>query len=519
MQSTWADGYPTDFGYAYGVFPELAPAWMQLALVNAGIRPPSTEPGFRYAELGFGQGVSLAVASCTQPAGEFFGNDFNPEHVQFARTLQAASGSRLSVCEDSFEALCRQEGPPFDFIVAHGIWSWVNPAQWPHLVRFVRERLRPGGVFQVSYNALPGWAKFMPMHDLIATVARLGMPPDIDPATRLARTLELVRGVVEQRSGYFEINAAARERFERLGRENPHYLAHEYLNEHWTPCHFHQVESRLREAKLSYACQADLRHHLDFLELGDAQRRYLAGLDSPTLRETVRDYLCNRQFRRDLYVKGPVRLSGSEQRERLLEFAFAPRVPVEAVELSVTGALGTAELDPALYRALLGVLARDPARALALHQLVADPALGHHGFDAIFQAVFLLVAKGDLGVTNAHEGAAEHRPAQALNAWIVDQATHNLGLPWLVDVVGGGVLAVEQVEQLFLHGRARGITSDDGLVAHAEHHLRRTGRRHDSHGELARDAAALRDHLRLRLGAFRRGAWPMLVARGVLAGH
>lgn len=517
MRSTWADDYPTDFGYTYGTFPELGPAHIQLALANVALLPPATRDGFNYCELGFGQGVTLNVLSSAHPGARFFGNDFNPEHVRFARSMQAASGSDLFTCEDSFEAFCDRDLPEFDFIVAHGIWSWVNPEQWRHLVRFVRERLRPGGVLYVSYNALPGWAKFMPMHELISTMSRLGVPPDAGSGVRLARTLALAKTVVDQNSGYFEINPAAKQRFEQLGGESPHYLAHEYLNQHWTPTYFHQVEQQLREAKLTYACQAHLLSHLDFLELGPGQVEYLRSIESPTLRETVRDFLCNRQFRRDLYVKGPARLSSAEQRQRLLRFAFALRVPARSICLTVSAALGQADLEPKLYGEVIAKLQSNLARATTLQEFISDAELGRHGFGRIYQALFMLVAKGDVAVVGEVATGRDQRPGtERLNAWLLDQATRNLGLPMLLDPVTRGELQIEQVEQLFLHGIEQSVVDEPLLIDYVETMLARTGRRRDARGELPADPTARRTVLARRLEALKSGMLPMLVARGIV---
>lgn len=517
MRSTWADDYPTDFGYTYGNFPELSPAHIQFALANVGILPPSTQGEFNYCELGFGQGVTLNVLGCAYPHGSFSGNDFNPEHVRFARTMQAASRSDVLTFEDSFEALCSRELPEFDFIVAHGVWSWVNPDQWQHVARFVRERLRPGGVFYVSYNALPGWAKFMPMHELISTMSRLGVPAETGSGARLTRTLALTKTVVDQNSGYFEINPAAKERFEKLGRENPHYLAHEYLNQHWTPTYFHQVDRCLREAKLTYACQGQLLSHLDFLELGPEQLQYLQGIESPVLRETVRDYLCNRQFRRDLYVKGPARLSSAEHREQLMGFAFALRVPAHSISLTVSGPLGKADLEPELYGEVIARLEANLAGATPLHEFVNDAVLRRHGFGRIYQALFMLVAKGDVAVVKETVSRdAKHPAAEGLNRWILDQATHNLGLPLLVDPISGSALQVEQVEQLFLHGIEQGVDDERLLIDYAETMLTRTGRRADARGELPLDEAQRRAVLRERLEDLLGGMLQLLVARHIV---
>src|SRR5690606_22061859 len=89
----WTEGYVADIGYTHCYTHELSPAAMRTALLFQGYAPPP-ESGFRYQELGFGQGLSINIhaASCD---GAFNGIDFNPAQVAEARDLAAASGAEI----------------------------------------------------------------------------------------------------------------------------------------------------------------------------------------------------------------------------------------------------------------------------------------------------------------------------------------------------------------------------------------------------------------------------------------
>ena len=115
---------------------------------------PEGEP-FRYFELGYGQGVSLNVHAAVN-RGEFWGTDFNPEHVTFARRM-AEPGAPVHLLELSFEDIAECDDlPQFQVIVAHGIWSWITETSRAAILRFVDKHLVPGGLLYLSYNALPG---------------------------------------------------------------------------------------------------------------------------------------------------------------------------------------------------------------------------------------------------------------------------------------------------------------------------------------------------------------------------
>ena len=148
-----AEGYVEEIPYTYGYQPEIAPAHMAFALAIAGIEAPAV----RFAcELGFGQGVSLAVNAVAGDA-HWFGNDLLPEHVAHARRLVADTSAKISLTNETFaEFGARTDLPSFDYVALHGVWSWVSASNRAIIVRFLRERLVPGGVVYIGWNTLSG---------------------------------------------------------------------------------------------------------------------------------------------------------------------------------------------------------------------------------------------------------------------------------------------------------------------------------------------------------------------------
>ena len=98
----WNSGYTTDIDYTFGYYPELNPARIRLAVLDAGLVCPEVGTA---CELGFGQGVSVnvhAAASVTR----WSGTDFNPAQASFARALGAASGAEPQLHDDAFAEFC-----------------------------------------------------------------------------------------------------------------------------------------------------------------------------------------------------------------------------------------------------------------------------------------------------------------------------------------------------------------------------------------------------------------------------
>ena len=103
------------------------PAWLDHVAIVSGFIPPARDTGFTFCELGCGQGVTTAILAGTHPGGCFYGIDLMPSHVEHARRF-AVDGAIVNAefRAADFATAARMDLPGFDYIVAHGVYSWVN---------------------------------------------------------------------------------------------------------------------------------------------------------------------------------------------------------------------------------------------------------------------------------------------------------------------------------------------------------------------------------------------------------
>src|SRR5215831_4771236 len=139
-------GYATDVPYLRDFKRQLAPAWLNHVALVAESEPPARNSHFAWCDLGCGQGVTANILAATHPGGIFHAIDAMPAHIDHAGRL-AAEAAIPNVgfhCVD-FTAAVDVELPLFDYIVAHGVYSWVDSANQGALRRFIDRRLKPGG--------------------------------------------------------------------------------------------------------------------------------------------------------------------------------------------------------------------------------------------------------------------------------------------------------------------------------------------------------------------------------------
>jgi len=301
----WTDGYLSDVTYPVQFYRQTTPAWLAMATLLAGHRPPRLDRKFRWCDLGCGQGfTALGVAAC-HPEAEIFAFDFNPSHIENARRMAAAAGLTNTCFEEtSFEELAHSpQGayPKMDFIILHGIWTWVSTTQRAHLIAFIRDHLAPGGLVYIAYNALAGWAAMLPVQKLLRLMLEIDHGTGDEVVTRgMAFMKELIAGEAE----FFIRNPVAVNRLEFLGKQDAHYLSHELMHASWDPTPFDAVARDMDEAKCGFIGSATLLENLDAFSVPPAMVPILSRTADLRVREAIRDFGSARMFRRDLYRRG-----------------------------------------------------------------------------------------------------------------------------------------------------------------------------------------------------------------------
>nr|WP_326528496.1 methyltransferase regulatory domain-containing protein [Rhodoferax sp.] len=443
----WDEGYVSDVGYTMGYYGEMNPLRLRLALLNAGWHAPAMATA---CELGFGQGVGINLHAAGAPV-QWWGTDFNPSQAAFAQGLAQAAGAGARLFDDAFaEFAARPDVPEFDCIVLHGIWSWVSEKNRALIVEFIRQKLKVGGVAYISYNTQPGWSAFAPLRDLLALHgASLGAPAQ-GSVQRVRAALDFAQRLMVTNPRYARANPLVEPRLKDVQGKGMEYVAHEYLNQNWHPMLFADVARELEGAKLQFACSARLLDHIANLHMTNDQQALLADISDTVLRETVRDFMVNQQFRADLWVKGGQRLT-SYERARLLDEQRVVLVQPAAVALKdkVKGTLGEVSLNPELYGPVLDALADHAPRTLGeVAQRVAA-----RGLDAaILQgAVMVLAGAGRLAPAADEADAAQAAPtARKLNATLLQRQLEGAGVDYLASPTLGGGFSVGSFHQLLL---------------------------------------------------------------------
>jgi 2-polyprenyl-3-methyl-5-hydroxy-6-metoxy-1,4-benzoquinol methylase len=195
------DGHYSRVTYPVEFYKQCTPVWLNLASLLCGQRARLLDKMFRWCDIGCGQGLTALGVAALHPQAEIYGFDYDPSHIENATRMAVEAGlSNVLFSDSSFEALANAAPgtwPKMDFIVLHGVWSWVSAMQRQHILRFIARHLAPGGVVYNGDNTLAGWAAMLPVQKLFHHVRATtpGQTGDIIAAIFMAPSArDCVRG-------------------------------------------------------------------------------------------------------------------------------------------------------------------------------------------------------------------------------------------------------------------------------------------------------------------------------------
>lgn len=460
----WNAGYVTDVNYTFGYYGELNPFRSRLPLLLSGRHAPRM---VNACELGFGQGLSVSIHAAAQPGINWYGTDFNPSQAAFASELVDMSGSDAKLYDEAFGEFCnRPDLPDFDFIGLHGIWSWISDENRSVLVDFVRRKLRPGGVLYISYNASPGWSVAAPIRHLLKQHADIMGVSGQGVTNQAGAAMDFIEKFLAVEPAYAKVNPVVVEKFKQIRGQDRAYIAHEYMNRNWDPMYFADVERWLGDSKVSFGCPANTLEHPYELNMTKEQSDFLRAQPDVSLRETLRDFCVNQQFRRDYWLRGPRMLLGHEQiaalrSEQIILMATEANLPKTLRWAGREAGLVDAIYDP-IYRALLDY---KPHSIEALESAVAGKGVN---FSQLTSALTILLGMGVVqGVAPTKDRAKAKAQTLALNKAIAQRSLSVGDIAHFASPITGGGISAPRFQQLFWLAKQNGAKTPDDWAAFA----------------------------------------------------
>ena len=442
--SVWSSGYNVELGYTFGYYREMAPRWLDFVAIARGITPPSG--AWRYLELGCGQGVGLALLAASHPDHQFVGIDFNPLHVAHARGLAAAAGlSNVRFEEANFIDLAQQwpaDWGRFDYVAAHGIYSWLAVPTRHGLIGTMGHATAPGALVYVSYNALPGWLSTFPVQHLL----RLWQTSEeMQSVKAITSGMERLKALIDNNTAMTRVLPAIADRLKQLLPLDRSYLVQEYLHDDWHPMWFDAVAREMAAAKLTYVGTATVGDLYLSAVLSEEQRKLIGGYESPIVREVMIDVLVNQSFRRDVFGRGNTPLWTGQQRDllRVRRVVLLNR-PAPDSEIKLQLSVGEVSGKKEVFHPLIASLAEGPK---SIEELMKVPGQSARTFGDTVEAVAMMLHAGYIAM---YDPISDPAPAKSLNRAIARAAASGAPYRNMINSTTGVVIEAVDTDLMML---------------------------------------------------------------------
>ncbi len=270
-----------------------------------GLAAPSPER-CSMLELGCGDGGNLIPLAEAYSESRFVGVDISQDAIEKGRSEIAELGLRnLTLLHGDLSTTPVEEGA-YDYVVCHGVYSWVTPEVQRAILKMGRLALKPSGVFLVTYNTLPGWRQRGVLRDILGIGA--GGRAE-HPLERCALGIDFLKLVSKEKSAITaSFGAYIREALERFESSDPSYIHEEFLGQHNEPLLFTDFISRAKQDGLQFLTEARVVM-MSSDDLSPAVREYLDTLGPDHVaREQALDVFRNRTFRETLLCRGEAKV-------------------------------------------------------------------------------------------------------------------------------------------------------------------------------------------------------------------
>ena len=319
--------YPS---YAYGY---THPDTLATAATLLGLKPAPVER-CRVLELGCASGGNIIPMALDLPESRFVGIDYSARQVADGQVAVAALGLKNIELEHRDILEVQPDLGQFDYIIAHGIYSWVPQPVQEKLLDVCRQNLTPHGLAYVSYNTFPGWHAFGAFRQMMLYHTRNIQDPKMR-TTQARALLEFLAESVPPEGDALGLLSSyttlLKKELERWKSQSDSYLFHDELEEVNEPIYFYQFVERAERQGLQYLCDADLGQSFSTNMPPAVTEGLLKMSHNLVEMEQYMDFVRNQSFRRTLLVHQGVHVNRSIRPDRLASlFVSSHAVPVSS---------------------------------------------------------------------------------------------------------------------------------------------------------------------------------------------
>lgn len=277
-------------------YPQAAPSRIATVAALFGLRPPALATS-RILELGCGEGGHLVPIAAAYPEARCLGIDASASAIERARDYAERAGVGHCAFRAEDVRAFPEDAGPFDYILVHGVYSWVPEAAQQAILSICARHLAPEGLAYISYNAYPGGHVRQILRDLTVFHTK-----DIaDPAEKVREARQVCEFIV----GAMPPNTLERQLFGRLlgaYNDSDALIRYDLLAEENEPVYFLDFMDGARALGLQFVAESGFAAR-ERPRLPEPVQRWLDAIPDRLVREQYLDFIGCSGFRQSILCR------------------------------------------------------------------------------------------------------------------------------------------------------------------------------------------------------------------------
>ena len=323
----------------------------------------------RVLEIGCAGGGNLFSQAYRYPGAQFTGFDYSPRQIEratFVKSILGLDNVTFSTQDIMAFDLAGNRGK-FDYVICHGIFSWVPAEVRERILDLCAAVLSPEGLAVISYNALPGWNAVRSLREMMI-YHTAGFKDNADKIRHAREFLAfLAESIPASNVGY---RAVIEDELRLLKGVNDTYVFHDHLEGNNTQFYFHDFAKQAADKGLAYLGDPFIVPMYAGNLAPKAAERVMK-INDPIVREQYIDFILNRRFRFSVMCKAGREISRSIANERIMDFYLSTNMkPESAAGVFVSASGSVLTTADATLTALMLELARREGKPVAAQDLV-----------------------------------------------------------------------------------------------------------------------------------------------------
>jgi methyltransferase-like protein/trans-aconitate methyltransferase len=330
---------------------ESQPAHIAATASLLSLNPPDIATS-KVLELGCASGGNLIPLAFYYPNASFLGIDISGVQIKNGLAkIEALGLTNIELRKASITSIERSDGI-FDYIICHGVYSWVPVVVRKSIWKIFRDNLKENGIAYLSYNVLPGWH--------LKAISRDVMKYHASKNEKMQLGIQESRGLIDDLSSYVSgvYGSAIQLEKEAISANDDYYISHEYLEGENAAFYVKDIIAEAVEHSLSYISSSDVI--IDIPELSPLYARKIrefSGKDSVATQQYY-DFFIGRQFRASIFSKKQqaVNMKNFVEISRLYGLHFMLKSPLQEISTNSDCIPASCPIGYRLYFTAIGYI-------------------------------------------------------------------------------------------------------------------------------------------------------------------